>query len=89
MHHRKLIHFRLDMRHVTAVLVFVPVEWQCVDFVVLPGVDSFQCCIAPVEAFVFSEVCGAVDEDNEAFILRLYKTLPYAVLDELAERVVI
>ena len=89
MQHRWLIHFRLDMRHITAVLIFVPVERQCVDFVVLPGVNSFQCFLAPVEAFVFSEISGAVDKDNEAFILRLYETLPYPVPDELTERVVI
>lgn len=83
------IHFRLGMRHVTAVLVFVPVEWQSVDFVVLPAVNGTKGRLSPVIAFVSSEIGGAVYEHDEAFIPRIYETFLYPVPDELAEGVVI
>lgn len=74
---------------ITGIFVLVPVEWQSVYFVVLPGVNSFKGCLSPVEVFVFSEIGRAVYEDNEAFVSRVYEPFLDPVRDELAERVVI
>ena len=39
--------------HITAVLIFVPMEWLRLDFVIFPGVNGFQSSLTPIKAFVF------------------------------------
>jgi len=75
--------------HIAAVLIFVPMEWLRLDFVISPGVNGFQGGLTPVKVFVFSEISRAVDKEDELFTFRLYEPFPYSIPDELAKRVVI
>ena len=47
------IHIHSTNGHITAVLIFVPMEWLRLDFVIFPGVNGFQSSLTPIKAFVF------------------------------------
>lgn len=84
-----VIDMTVDVGHVAAVLVFVPVERQGAHFAILPRVDRFDGGLAPIKVLVRRVICWPIHEHNESFILGPDETLFDAVPEKVTEWVVI